>query len=79
MIDKNKKCSLCGGDLPSGWPVVVLPAGLAHRMKTMCANIPPETQAAIHLLEKRGFLVGREFSASDAVEFAGTLTLGEVA
>ncbi|HYZ83372.1 MAG TPA: hypothetical protein VE621_03180 [Bryobacteraceae bacterium] len=48
-------------------------------MKTMCANIPPETQAAIHLLEKRGFLVGREFSASDAVEFAGTLTLGEVA
>jgi len=74
-----KTCVLCGGEIPAGWPVVALPAGLAHRFQNMCdALAAPEAQACRYL-EAHGQRLGFEFGFDQATARAGSLILdGEV-
>jgi hypothetical protein len=68
-------CVLCGGEIPSGWPIVALPAGLAHRFKTMCDIPDAAEEQACRLLEANGQHVGFDFGFSEATVRAGTLIL----
>lgn len=68
-------CVLCGGEIPSGWPAVSLPAGLAHRFKTMCDQLPPAEEQACQLLEANGQRLGFDFGVEDATARAGALIL----
>ncbi len=68
-------CVLCGGEIPSGWPAVALPAGLAHRFKTMCDELQPLEAQACTLLEKEGQRLGFDFGFEDATARAGALIL----
>jgi len=68
-------CVLCGGEIPAGWPVVALPAGLAHRFAPMCDELAgPEAQACL-LLEARGQRLGFDFAFDQATARAGALLL----
>lgn len=70
-------CVLCGGEIPAGWPIVVLPAGLAHRFATMCDELgAPEAQAC-RLLEARGQRLGFDFGFDQAMARAGALILDD--
>jgi hypothetical protein len=65
-------CVLCNDEIPSGWPAIYLPKGLAHRFRTECAGINPITQEAIDYLHRdpeEG--VGYTFTCADAVQRAG--------
>ena len=68
-------CVLCGGEIPSGWPIVALPAGLAHRFKTMCDALEPLEAQACSLLEAHGQQLGFDFGFDDAAARAGALIL----
>ena len=68
-------CVLCGGEIPSGWPVVVLPAGPAHRFKTMCDELQPAEEQACRLLESNGQHLGFDFGFEEATARAGALIL----
>ena len=68
-------CVLCGGEIPSGWPVVSLPAGLAHRFKTMCDQLQPLEEQACQLLEAKGQRLGFDFGFHEATARAGALIL----
>lgn len=68
-------CVLCGGEIPSGWPVVALPAGLAHRFKTMCDELAPPEREACRLLEANGQHLGFDFGFDEAMARAGSLIL----
>jgi len=71
----KKTCVLCGGEIPSGWPIVALPAGLAHRFNTMCDE-PAEAKAqACRLLEANGQRLGIDFGFDQATTRAGALIL----
>jgi hypothetical protein len=68
-------CVLCGGEIPAGWPIVALPAGLAHRFNSMC-DVPAEAEAqACRLLEANGQRLGIDFAFDDAATRAGALIL----
>ena len=69
-------CVLCGGEIPSGWPIVSLPVGLAHRFKTMCDQLEPLDEQACRLLEARGQQLGFDFGLNEAAARAGALILG---
>lgn len=68
-------CVLCGGEIPSGWPIVALPAGLAHRFKTMCDALEPIEAQACLLLEANGQHLGFDFGFAEAAARAGALIL----
>jgi hypothetical protein len=68
-------CVLCGGEIPSGWPIVALPAGLAHRFKTMCDALEPPQEEACQLLEANGQRLGFDFGFNEAMARAGALIL----
>ena len=68
-------CVLCGGEIPSGWPIVALPAGLAHRFKTMCDQLQPAEEQACQLLEASGQRLGFDFGFEEAAARAGALIL----
>ena len=68
-------CVLCGGEIPSGWPIVALPIGPAHRFKTMCDELQPPEEQACRLLEANGQHLGFDFGLEDATARAGTLIL----
>ena len=69
-------CVLCGGEIPAGWPIVALPAGLAHRFNSMC-DVPAEAEAqACRLLEANGQRLGVDFGFDQATTRAGALILG---
>ena len=68
-------CVLCGGEIPAGWPIVSLPAGLAHRFRTMCDELQPPEEEACQLLEACGQRLGFEFSFEQATALAGDLIL----
>ena len=68
-------CVLCGGEIPSGWPIVALPAGLAHRFKTMCDQVQPAEEEACQLLEASGQRLGFDFGFEEAAARAGALIL----
>ena len=68
-------CVLCGGEIPSGWPIVALPVGPAHRFKTMCDVLEPPEEQACHLLEANGQHLGFDFGFEDAAARAGALIL----
>lgn len=70
-------CVLCGGEIPAGWPIVALPAGLAHRFQTMCDPPGAVERHACHFLEARGQHLGFDFGYGDAAERAGALILDE--
>ena len=70
-------CVLCGGEIPAGWPVVALPAGLAHRFQTMCDPLAAPEQDACQLLEARGLRLGFDFGFESAAERAGALILDD--
>jgi len=70
-----KTCVLCGGEIPSGWPIVVLPAGLAHRFNTMCNELAAPEAQACRLLEERGQRLGFDFGFDQATTRAGALIL----
>ena len=70
-----KTCVLCGGEIPAGWPVVVLPAGLAHRFTTMCEEPAEDVALACRLLEANGQRLGFEFGFDQAATRAGALIL----
>jgi hypothetical protein len=71
----KKTCVLCGGEIPAGWPIVALPAGLAHRFNTMCDE-PAEAEAhACRLLEGNGQRLGFDFTYEEAATRAGALIL----
>ena len=70
-------CVLCGGEIPAGWPVVALPAGLAHRFKTMCDEPAALEEQACRLLEAHGQRLGFDFGFENAAERAGALILGD--
>jgi len=68
-------CVLCGGEIPAGWPIVALPAGLAHRFKTMCDALEPVEEQDCRLLEAKGQHLGFDFGFAEATERAGALIL----
>lgn len=68
-------CVLCGGEIPPGWPIVSLPAGLAHRFRTMCDALQPAEEQACQLLEASGQHLGFDFGFREAVALAGRLIL----
>jgi hypothetical protein len=68
-------CVLCGGEIPSGWPIVALPAGLAHRFKTMCEELGGAEEQACRLLEANGQHLGFDFGFAEATARAGALIL----
>ena len=68
-------CVLCGGEIPSGWPIVALPAGPAHRFKTMCDAPGLPEQEACRLLEASGQHLGFDFGFHEATARAGALIL----
>ena len=68
-------CVLCGGEIPSGWPIVSLPAGVAHRFKTMCDVLEPAEEQACQLLEANGQRLGFDFGFDEATARAGALIL----
>ena len=68
-------CVLCGGEIPAGWPVATLPAGLAHRFNTMCDPLAAAEEQACRFLEARGQRLGFDFGFDQATERAGALIL----
>ncbi len=68
-------CVLCGGEIPSGWPIVALPVGPAHRFKTMCDTLQPLEEQACRLLEAHGQHLGFDFGFQEATARAGALIL----
>lgn len=68
-------CVLCGGEIPPGWPIVSLPAGMAHRFRTMCDQLQPAEEHACQLLEASGQRLGFDFGHDEAAARAGALIL----
>jgi len=68
-------CVLCAGQIPSGWPVLILPQGLAHRMRNTCDALAPEVAEAAELLHSNGALIGTHFTAMNALEMAGVFLI----
>ena len=68
-------CVLCGGEIPSGWPIVALPRGPAHRFKTMCDELEAPQAQACGLLEAHGQHLGFDFGLEEAAARAGSLIL----
>lgn len=65
-------CVLCNGEIPSGWPAIPLPKGMAHRFRTECDGINPITQEAIDYLHRNPEQgLGYTFTCEDAVKLAG--------
>ena len=68
-------CVLCGGEIPAGWPIVALPAGLAHRFNSMCDQLAEAEAQACQLLEANGQHLGFDFTYDQAATRAGALIL----
>lgn len=68
-------CVLCGGEIPGGWPIIALPAGLAHRFVTMCDELAPPEAQACRILEAHGLRLGFDFGFHEAAARAGALIL----